>query len=617
MSPKADTMGLTSAAVSLGSGVNAFSPESLVQQAQAQLDHEIAALRTKRNALSRISRLPPEVLASIFVLYARISHVEHFDEPHMEYFTEVLPWVKVSYVCRQWRDVALSCPTLWTFMFFASQRWTDVLLSRSKSAPLVVAVSLFSPTPRLIAMVEKTLSHMWRVQRLQLVLGRDTFDQLSSKLAAPAPVLQYLSVNGLYYKGDTPVLLDGIFLSKVPHLRIVELDGCRTPWSSPVLSGLTGLKLTHFPRDSQPTMVELLTILRRMPELVDLCLKMRRDVPFDLTTTLVASSQQLVHLLRLSAFTIAGPVNGVLWLLSHLKYPDQTDFRVECTHTKDVANFSDLLQFTAKRFRPVMDTQQPGVHTPQPFVQTLSITSMWNGTAFICSTSEHDFRCRPYGFQIGFSRNWAPQVPLELILDSRRSASSRECGIGDVCRNLSLSQLRSVDVCLVMPSKCSTFWKDNFGRCKALRSIKVDQDIAAHSLVYALSPAPFHHQHACDERTHDWTPAQVFAPVLFEIELNNVEFGKRCVVSEMDDPQTCACSLTCLCDVLTCRKRAGYGVHKLVFNECMYVEREGVEALKKVVGEVVWDGIRRRSPYDPVDFDRDEEHTLTESDSDA
>ena len=57
--------------------------------------------------------LPPELLAAIFLEYARYSD-------SFVYSTRVSPWVTVSYVCRYWRDVALQCANLWARLFFVS-----------------------------------------------------------------------------------------------------------------------------------------------------------------------------------------------------------------------------------------------------------------------------------------------------------------------------------------------------------------------------------------------------------------------------------------------------------------------------------------------------------------
>ncbi|KAF8431308.1 hypothetical protein L210DRAFT_3416307, partial [Boletus edulis BED1] len=102
-------------------------------EAQHRMDQELTRLMTQvcdvrrqRNMLSPISRLPEEILAEIFTHGAR-DHHEHYRLP-----------VDVSYVCHRWRIVALDCPTLWSYLVGASQRWTEELLARSKQTSLKI-----------------------------------------------------------------------------------------------------------------------------------------------------------------------------------------------------------------------------------------------------------------------------------------------------------------------------------------------------------------------------------------------------------------------------------------------------------------------------------------------
>ncbi|KAF8555398.1 hypothetical protein OG21DRAFT_913821 [Imleria badia] len=94
-------------------------------------------LYSETSSLSFIFRLPTETLEDIFIQQARDYHSENGGHP-----TPTLPsWVNVSYVCRHWRNVALNCATLWTYLFIMSPRWTEEILARSKKAPLKLHVN--------------------------------------------------------------------------------------------------------------------------------------------------------------------------------------------------------------------------------------------------------------------------------------------------------------------------------------------------------------------------------------------------------------------------------------------------------------------------------------------
>ncbi|KAJ6607511.1 hypothetical protein B0H10DRAFT_551566 [Mycena sp. CBHHK59/15] len=108
--------------------ITAFSSAKLVESAQRQIDQEISkfqdsvrALQSRRNALSPVSRLPPEMLSRIFLFCSD---------------SDSLKWIKeVSHICRHWRSVALGCPNLWSFPVFSQPKWADEMLKRSKMAP--------------------------------------------------------------------------------------------------------------------------------------------------------------------------------------------------------------------------------------------------------------------------------------------------------------------------------------------------------------------------------------------------------------------------------------------------------------------------------------------------
>jgi hypothetical protein len=134
-----------------------------------RLMSSICDLRFQSNTLLPISRLPTEILAEIFVHGAR-DHHEHHHSP-----TKGVPeWVNISYVCRQWYDVALNCPTLWSHIFVASQRWTEELLARSKQTPLKICMVMHSELEdRSRPFIKKVADHAEHIQELRLHLRID------------------------------------------------------------------------------------------------------------------------------------------------------------------------------------------------------------------------------------------------------------------------------------------------------------------------------------------------------------------------------------------------------------------------------------------------------------
>ena len=126
-------------------------------------------------------RLPPELLAAIFLQYAQ-SYKDSLEGTRCYYRTRVPRWVVVSYVCQYWRNVALGCADLWANLFFVTPRWTDELFRRSKPVPLTVHFNcseLYNnpwfpdSDPEMSCSLEKALENMECIQHLRINFSPD------------------------------------------------------------------------------------------------------------------------------------------------------------------------------------------------------------------------------------------------------------------------------------------------------------------------------------------------------------------------------------------------------------------------------------------------------------
>ncbi|TFK68993.1 hypothetical protein BDN72DRAFT_741733, partial [Pluteus cervinus] len=96
------------------------------------LEGQLQKLRVQRNSLLPISTLPTEVLTEIFAL-CRI---------HEDYgWIEMQNLLPVTWVCHQWREVALSCATLWAHIEGSNLRWALPSIERSRGSSLVAEFS--------------------------------------------------------------------------------------------------------------------------------------------------------------------------------------------------------------------------------------------------------------------------------------------------------------------------------------------------------------------------------------------------------------------------------------------------------------------------------------------
>ncbi|KAJ3543544.1 hypothetical protein NMY22_g3113 [Coprinellus aureogranulatus] len=238
-----------------------------------QLKAEITTLEGCYNSLSMPNRLPAEILSNIFlnILLQYRQWISHSGEK------EGLRWMPLTQVCRHWRSVALNCPTLWAHISFSSPAITEVMLERSRDAPLVLESSS-DGGPHMHEFFCRWLS---QPQRLRVVsLSQRDADSLDvnsilSKWSRPAPLLEKLRLSG--YEGAAALPFPkGLISGGSPLLRSLALIHCRIPtWISiPLTSALTTLVLIA-PFDSEanparPPWNQFLTSLASMPSLQSL-----------------------------------------------------------------------------------------------------------------------------------------------------------------------------------------------------------------------------------------------------------------------------------------------------------------------------------------------------------
>ena len=106
---------------------------SIIVRNIARLEETIRALKSRRNELSPISRLPTEILCNIFKLQVTLND---WDIPRPD------SWNNFSQVSRHWRSLALSAPELWTDIILSYPRWTHEMLKRSIKAKLTIRSEL-------------------------------------------------------------------------------------------------------------------------------------------------------------------------------------------------------------------------------------------------------------------------------------------------------------------------------------------------------------------------------------------------------------------------------------------------------------------------------------------
>jgi hypothetical protein len=230
-------------------------------------------LRSLCNALAPIALLPSEVLTRVF-------HFLSLEEPPCS-GGQNLAWIRVTHVCRFWRQVALGDLSLWARISGVptNTELISEMLARARNMPLDIHTYLdgMSSPEVLLAMFSPHLFHT-RELRLQFgsMLPSANFQDICSQ---EAPTLEHFELHSIYF----PIIiqeLEGttLFNGKAPRLRTFSLFLVFIPWSLIPRGQLTWLEVSFINEVSlsAPTggdLNRLIDLLVNCPELEVLVLK--------------------------------------------------------------------------------------------------------------------------------------------------------------------------------------------------------------------------------------------------------------------------------------------------------------------------------------------------------
>ena len=517
---------------------------------------------------SFVSRLPPELLAIIFLEYAQ-SYRDDLDD--FVYGTEVPHWVAVSYVCRHWRNVALDCAHLWAHLFFVSSMWMDELLRRSKTVPLMVYIdlSLFfdpafpDPGTGTVRSLEKALEHMERIQVLRIDSPpEDGFiDILDSRLTANAP-LQSLYLSFQY----TPFTITKDTFSRViPSLREVYLKLCIVDWSSSIFNGLTELTLSEIVGDSGNNWDGLMLILRQLPHLRILGLDEVLETAVDISAIDPENIDKPISLPRLEKLTLTESIPTVSALLAQLGFPRSTivQFRCQCD---DRQVTSRLLPLIMGRFDRHQSLLQVAASAQVPFQYLFFSPDSISWTVEHGILSSHT---NVHGTDIFSS--------IEKHLGSKivSTHTSAEFDQHEILRWFRIFPLAHLKVIALQGFKANFddehLWEEVFRDTPELQIIWVEFG-NIENLIRAL------HSHN----------GVIPVPTLIDIGFGRINFKKgKCLERKHINRRGC---LVCLHSALASRAEAGIALQKLDFGYSTGITKEDVAEFSKVVGQLSLSG---------------------------
>ncbi|KAG2009591.1 hypothetical protein CC2G_012506 [Coprinopsis cinerea AmutBmut pab1-1] len=273
-------------------------------------------LRSQRNELALISRIPNELLQKVFLVLRGA-------QPNEAGYRQV---IQLTHVCRRWRRVGLGQPELWAYITDKHLQAVSTLLDRSKSVPLTVVLCCRSNeharTPEALLLETKIQDALSRrvLRSLDICNDSEILGWRVGALPGGAPVLHTLRlwmVNTL--KGAIELLstkLPDIFPEGAPLLRRVLLLGCHLPWTSRLFEGLTSLEIHDRHPSIASSAAEFLDALGRMTKLEHLHLDIK--VP---DSNQPATKDRLVALPSLKSLYVEGSLSECIDFLEHVVIP--------------------------------------------------------------------------------------------------------------------------------------------------------------------------------------------------------------------------------------------------------------------------------------------------------
>ncbi|THH13853.1 hypothetical protein EW146_g6419 [Bondarzewia mesenterica] len=276
------------------------------------------------SSIAAINRLPVEILSHIFIALVR-----HLSDPGMDDLQEGQRAVLVSHTCAHWRNIALSCPFLWTTVDTRLHpALRGLFIERSATLPMRLNVTRLDGDD-FLHIISQQLSRLREVHT-----NRDfphaRILELMELLAQSAPMLEVLELECDWYKHRGPLSPHDLVLDRsAPLLKALYLD-CFYPPSVTSLTHLT-LRCCFYDR---PDVARLLNFLEQNPRLEVLHIVATDDMWLGVQDP--GSHRPVVRLEHLRSVSFKSCLESFIRiLLTYLVFPATTLVRLESDEVDD------------------------------------------------------------------------------------------------------------------------------------------------------------------------------------------------------------------------------------------------------------------------------------------
>jgi len=595
-----------------------------IDQEILRYENAVRELKSQRNLLAPISKLPAEILCNIFMFCSMPDPVTP-----STYAPDVRwRWITVTHITRLWRTIAESCPALWSKPEFTKTEWAYEMIKRSKMAPLTIEVnSNYWLTPRVVDAVGEGLKHLSRINEIHLSASRDNMDKLLSGINRPAPFLRTLFLDigrsdYYYHSRAEPYILPEDFLGgDAARLSHIELSRCHLHWDSSLLRNLTYLKV-HNPGPPGPTLDQFVNALAGMSQLE--VLDLENTLPANADTD--SPEKPHVSLPNLRKLRAVGNLIECSILLEHVYIPSSTVIQIiaKCSEPPEIGSVTlGLINQVCQRLPVTRDSANATARsgTSVPVIKSLLVQSTGMGSGVVVEAWNN----------VPSSKN---KTPCAIIPASHESAltlnsftSATSVGILKLeftWQNAVMKQLHNevvVAICLPLPltqlrnlhirngyhkSVNSPTFAKTFGSLPKVSSLTVEGN-SAYEFVDALNQVHYggHSSSSPDAMCMSPSPSPsparttVAFPALRTLKLLEADFDR--------DREEANTLLQPLMDCLMYRSELKYEIHKLILERCTHLILAEVDRLEEIVADVEWDSLEY-GYSDTEDDDMDEDY---------
>jgi hypothetical protein len=265
-----------------------------------------------KNTFALINKVPPDILTLIPDYLEDVDRDQHL--------------IKLTHVCRGWRETFTSRPSLWTCLDCTSVDKARVYIERAKSCFLAADLRDAGDTTRWGNAFLLVAPHIGRLKTLSIfATSTQVIPVLVEHFSCRVPLLENLTINvGTVPKGY-PSLPDGLFDGDLSSLRELRLAGVLISLPRSDLSTLTTLHLCDIP-DHRSLLTRLLDFFDSVPNIRHV--RLLNSIP----SSSDVPANRVLTLPNLKRFEItAQPAHSIL--LNHLSIPAGASLTLECSYS--------------------------------------------------------------------------------------------------------------------------------------------------------------------------------------------------------------------------------------------------------------------------------------------